>query len=110
MKHKKIIIPILIVISILFIFSVFPKTFTGNVVFELDNSKPMCFYESNNGKYFIENINNCCKDVEKQLICENIVEEDFSVMCFVKSGGDTYKLNNNAWDYCQNEGYQIEKI
>ena len=70
---------------------------TGKVTYDLDNLLPICMYDNNKESYIIENLDVCCEEASKQLVCEETLK---GYVCYTISGGARYELNSDAWKYC----------
>lgn len=108
MRVLRLINTILIILSLALIINIFYplNAISGLAVYRLDFSQPKCtFY---NGEEYIEidDIEQCCYDLQKQLICE---QRDPFIECYVTKTGTSYIINSKTFNYCKKEGYDVEK-
>ena len=85
------------------------------IIYRLDTSEPECYFYNPSGHGSkIPDINRCCYELQKQLICERIeknrVMDDLSIECYTSKGSWKYAVNPKTFNYCIIEGYNVEKI
>jgi len=83
------------------------STITGQLSYHLTLSKPSCNFYNNNLSSEIP-IDRCCYEIQKQRICTK--EKDTDVKCYTSENSQRYHLlNQKAFLYCKNQGYDVKK-
>lgn len=108
MRILKLINIILIILSIVLVINIFSPlhTITGEVVYRLDFSEPKCTFYNGEEYIEIEDIEQCCYDIQKQLICE---QRNSFIECYIIKTRTRYLINSKTFNYCKKEGYDVEK-
>lgn len=100
---------LLIVAIILFVNLIQPiSTITSNVIYKLDTSNPQCYFKNFDELNEIP-IDRCCYEIQKQLLCKSTGAGELDLKCYTSESSVRYYLiNNKAFNYCKNEGYDVK--
>ena len=80
---------------------------TGNIAYSLDPSDPVCTF-SNKGELKEIPLERCCYELQRQLSCQSISQDDFDYKCSMsKNSQYFYLINNKMSGYCNKEGYDV---
>lgn len=98
---------ILVIISILLLLPLFDVTIPtiGQARYYLDSTKPLCVISWQDQLTEWNDLNRCCLEARKQLVCEKaamtIEGELLNRVCYTGHGDVLkYWLNNKAYHYC----------
>ncbi|MBI4096003.1 MAG: hypothetical protein HY438_04025 [DPANN group archaeon] len=85
-----------------------PADITANVVYALDKSEPKCIFEYQGSQSAIDDINQCCFELQQQRTCsqDGAVNSDYA--CSTSDYGAKYTVNTKAINYCKTQGYRIK--
>lgn len=96
----------LVVLAAVVLMIALSGSITGFVSHPGDISEPECRFETADGESsFISNTDLCCFEIQKLLKCEEI--DNFDHVCYNTEDGAKYYLNNNAYNFCLKQGYDI---
>ena len=80
---------------------------TGNIAYSLDISDPVCTF-SNKGELKDIPLERCCYELQRQLSCQSISQEDFDYKCSIYEKSEYfYLINSKMSGYCNKEGYDV---
>ena len=80
---------------------------TGNIAYSLDSSNPVCAF-SNKGELKDIPIERCCYELQRQLSCQPISQDDFDYKCSMSEKSEYfYLINNKIAGYCNKGGYDV---
>lgn len=112
----------IIVVSLIITLSIQPnpiKNFVKqdiltNFYFKLDTSEPKCYFSKSEGNINeILDVNRCCYELQKQLICKKIennhVIKGSDIECYTSLNSWKYFVNSKTFNYCIIEGYDVKK-
>tara|TARA_Y100000310_G_scaffold344226_1_gene455833 strand:+ start:1203 stop:1631 length:429 start_codon:yes stop_codon:yes gene_type:complete len=85
----------------------------GKAAYWLDKSVPVCVASFEGEKSFLNDVDICCAELQKQLKCDVWNEivmikskgATINKKCYVGTGTINYLVNNKQYNYCKKEGY-----
>mgnify|MGYP001569977191 CR=1 FL=1 len=98
---------VLVLLSLILLVNLFfpLKTITGNFIYSLDKTEPLCYFKNGNEINKIP-LESCCLEVLKSLKCENSNENSLDFKCLNYEGSQKFfLLNSKALNFCKKEGY-----
>lgn len=109
MNATKIINIVLLGTSIVLILNLIQpiSTITGNMIYTLDSSQAQCYFYNLNETNEIQ-LDRCCYEIQKQLTCQSM-DENNELKCYTSKSSERYYLiNQKAFNYCKKEGYDVK--
>ncbi|MBI2041341.1 MAG: hypothetical protein HYT16_04535 [DPANN group archaeon] len=84
-----------------------PADMTANVVYALDKSEPKCIFEYRGLQSAIDDINQCCFELQQQRTCSQETAVNSDYVCSNSDYGAKYRVNAKTISYCKIQGYRL---